>query len=80
MFEDIEWTNYIAILKYVHFIPKTLISNYLISIHRIIRYEDFSLDIWNQSLELLKFTRRNMSSEVKSFIYHHTSTTKFEGM
>ena len=47
--------------------------------HRIIRYEDFSLDIWNQSLELLQFTRREMTSEVKTFLHHHTTKTNFEG-
>ena len=47
--------------------------------HRIIRYEDFSLDIWNQSLELLQFTGREMTTEVKTFLFHHTSKTEFEG-
>ena len=47
--------------------------------HRIIRYEDFSLDIWNQSLELLQFTGKEMISEVKKFLFHHTSKTEFEG-
>ena len=63
-------------------------TNYLIEfvikifkkiIHRIIRYEDFSLDIWNQSLELLQFTGREMTTEVKTFLFHHTSKTEFEG-
>lgn len=64
-------TNYL-----IEFVIKLI--NKLLT-HRIIRYEDFSLDIWNQSLELLQFTGKEMISEVKKFLFHHTSKTEFEG-
>ena len=42
------------------------------------RYEDFSLDIWNKSESLFSYLGYNLSEESKKFLINHTQKDKYQ--
>ena len=45
---------------------------------RAMRYEDFSLDIWNKSESLFSYLGYNLSEESKKFLINHTQKDKYQ--
>ena len=46
-------------------------------VYRVIRYEEFSLDIWNKSKNLFSFLGYDLSEASKKFLINHTQKDKY---
>ena len=58
-----------------HIIKEPYIHMYSICF-RILRYEDFSLDIWNQTHDIFKFLGLDFTEESMKFLVDHTHEHK----